>query len=166
MKASNIVNLVLFNLTWFACVLGGSLIGLVGVAALLCFSITQGTWRADGALAVFLIVVGWSLDSVWVAFGVLDFDSRFAPLWIGLLWVAVGFSINHSLAFFRDQPVLGALITGLCAPLSYLGGEKLGAVVVPEVAALGVISISWVVLFYGVYTYAGTYARDPARITD
>lgn len=162
MKVSNIVNLVLFNLTWFACVMGGSVAGMLGIAALLCFSFTQGTWRSDGALAVFLLTVGWSLDSVWIAFGVLDFGTRFAPLWIGLLWVAVGFSINHSLTFFRDQPVLGALITGLCAPISYLAGERLGAVVVPEVAALGVISISWAVLFYGVYTYA----KNQSRILD
>ena len=45
--------------------------------------------------------------------------------WIVML-LAVGLSIRHSLIFLVNRPVLGALLVGGGAPLSYLTGESFG----------------------------------------
>ena len=71
-----------------------------------------------------------------------------------MLWLAVGLSIRHSLIFLVNRPVLGALLVGGGAPLSYLTGESFGAVAIPSVQGLVVLALTWVVLFFFVFSRA------------
>ena len=69
--------------------------------------------------------IGFCLDTLWIRVGVLDYaGASVAPVWIVLLWVGVGLSVNHSLAPFGARPWVGGLLAGLTAPVSYLGGER------------------------------------------
>ncbi len=83
-----------------------------------------------------------------------------APVWIVLLWVAVGLTLNHCLSMFKERPWLGGLLAGLGAPLSYLGGERLGAVSIDEHWQLLWISPVWLLLFALAFTLARNLARS------
>lgn len=164
MSRTTLVHAGLFQITWFACVLGGPndsvLWGAAAIACMLWFSQRMATLGADLALAGLGAGIGFVLDSIWIHMGVLDYHgATFAPAWIVLLWVGVGLSLNHSLSFFQSRPLLGGLLAGACAPLSYLGGERLGGVVVPEPWLLAVVSVAWFVVFAAVFHGAALLAR-------
>ena len=160
MKRETVTNAVLFQVLWFAAVIGTGLYDLWPLAVLasgiLLFSVIRmPNWRADLRLASWLVPVGWLLDTLWVQSGIMVFDDRpYAPLWIALLWFGVALSVNHSLSLLRDYPLAGALGVGLFAPFSYLGGAKLGAVVIPETAPLVLVGMAWALLFLFLLTRA------------
>lgn len=171
---SVIVNALLFQLTWFGCVMGGAsgswYWGLAGIAALLAFSGTQGTLTRDLRFVGVLIVVGFLLDSLWASTQVLDYGVNaqpltgaasglvLAPVWITLLWAGVGLTLMNSLNFFVARPWLGALMAGGASLPSYLAGERLGAVVVPEMSLFPIIMVTWGLLFFVMFRWANRVA--------
>jgi hypothetical protein len=52
--------------------------------------------------------------------------------------------------------LFGALLVGCGSPLSYLTGERFGAVVIPSMSGLMVLAAVWIVLFFAVFTWAKT----------
>jgi hypothetical protein len=160
MNRANLLNAGLFQGAWFACVLGGaagtSVWGAGAVAGLAAFAAFGDRLRSDFAFALAAGLFGFALDTLWIRTGVLDYaGASVAPAWIVLLWVGVGFTLNHSLAVFCARPWLGGLLAGLSAPLSYLGGARLGAVAVPDPWLLGFVALAW----WGVFTAAFAVAR-------
>ncbi len=167
-----ILNAVLFQLTWFGCVLGGArgewLWGALGVAALVLYSRWQNTLGRDLRFVMVLVAVGFVLDSLWATSGVLDFGSEahpfrlagfelsIAPVWILLLWSGVGLTLMHSLGVFVPRPWLGAIMAGGASVPSYLAGERLGGVIIPEPYALGIIVCVWATLFFLMFGWART----------
>ena len=148
-----IVNGILFKANWLACVIGGALWGALGVIALLGFSAFAGSIRKDLPLVVGLAGAGAVLDTAWIFFGILDYGAAFAPVWIIMLWVGLALTLNHAFSFMVDRPLMGALFCGLAAPMTYLGGQSLGAVVVPQPIMLGIIAVTWGILFWVVLRY-------------
>lgn len=159
MSRANLLNAALFQLTWFACVLGGaagsSVWGALALASLLAFSGTRPLLRSDLVFAAGLGLVGLVLDTLWIRTGVLDYGSAIAPAWIIMLWMGVGLTLNHSLALFAGRPWLGGLMAGAAAPLSYLGGERLGGVEVPDPVLLVVVAAAWFALFTLAFAFVG-----------
>ncbi len=144
----NVLNAVFFQTTWFGCVLGGIFGGAPGVAALVWHSWRTRSLAADVPTAVLWMLAGWALDTLWVQLGVLDYGLPVAPLWIAMLWFGVALTLNHSLSFLIERPLLGALLAAGAAPASYLGGERLGSIVVPDPWLLSVVAVSWGCIFY------------------
>ena len=149
-----LVNFLLFQVTWFACVIGGGVYGNiwpgVGCVTLLILTLRHSrSMRQDVMLAIGAMLFGWLLDTAWSRLGVVEFPGlTIAPSWIVLLWLAVALTVNHSLRFLRDRPLLGAIVVGLAAPVTYLVGDRLGAVVLPDPVQLWMVSLAWAVLFY------------------
>jgi hypothetical protein len=152
-KGYVIANLLCFQLLWFGCVVGAGANGWhwVGIASVLpltvlaCFSDTR--W-ADFLTAGVAACFGLFIDNLWVRLDILAYPGHsFAPYWIVLLWYGLGLTVNHSLVWFRDRKWLGALLVGAFAPLTYLAGERLGAVDVEQMAMTAVIALSWVLGF-------------------
>lgn len=172
MSVSVVVNALLFQATWFASVIGGGqghwYWGVPGILALLAFSYWRNSLARDGALLLVLAAVGFCLDSVWAATGVLDFGVQanrlgallLAPFWITLLWMGVGLTTRHSLKFLADRPTLGAVLAGGAAVPSYLGGQRLGAVAIPEWTGLAVIALTWAAVFYVLFKVVDTTDRS------
>lgn len=158
----SVINFLLIKVAWVACVVGGTLPGALVVALMFGLCFYQGRWKRERRFVVGLALLGLTLDSIWMHLGILDFGSgalhlgnlALAPLWIILLWVAVGLSLFEALGFFVRRPVLGAVIVGAAAPLSYSTGEQFGAVVIPSTAMLMVIALVWVVVFGIVFELA------------
>ncbi|HAL43174.1 MAG TPA: hypothetical protein DCP57_12060, partial [Gammaproteobacteria bacterium] len=61
-------------------------------------------------------------------------------------------------------PLFGSLLVGLGAPFSYLTGESFGAVVIPDPSALALLSLSWIIVFYGIFYLARVRAIRPLNI--
>lgn len=150
---ANLINAVLFQGVWLGCVVGGGVYGLLwpGVLALviLVASISgMPCRRQDVLMAMLALPAGLLLDSLWIQLGVLDFHgATYAPSWILLMWIGVALTINHSLVMLRDRPLLGAIVVALFGPVAYIGGHKLGAVIVPEFSSLWMVGLSWGLLF-------------------
>jgi hypothetical protein len=171
MNRWNIFNGVLFQLTWFACVLGGAadtaVWGVAALVLLLGHSGFAGTMSRDLILASAAAAVGFVVETFWIQAGVLNYGGAMvAPVWIVMLWGAVGLSLNHCLSMFKPRPWLGGLLAGLGAPLSYLSGERLGAVGIGDPLQLVWISVVWLLLFALAFKVAGvlTAAMDTSAI--
>lgn len=159
MNRGNVVNAVLFQAAWFACVIGGAqgtnVWGALAVGGLLIYALLGSVRGRDLALGCAGASVGFIVDTVWIRTGVLDYaGAAIAPVWIVMLWVGVGLTVNHSLSLFKARPWLGGLFAGATAPLSYLAGERFGAVIIPDPWQLAFISLVWALLFTAVFTLA------------
>lgn len=149
-----IINAVLFQALWLSCVIGAGALGLHWLA-ILAFALLSAAlfWSpargSDLTVAATALVAGLAADNLWAHLGILDFsNTSLAPYWIGLLWFGMGLTINHSLSWFRDRRYLGPLIVGCFAPVTYFSGERFGAVTVPAIEPMLLISLSWVAIFY------------------
>ncbi len=160
MSLSVVLNFVFFQLLWFSCVVGAGAYGLAWLAVGALVPIAILTWfsptrTADGLVAVVSLCAGLIIDNVWVAFGILTYpENTFAPFWIALLWVGLGLTVNHSMALFRDHTLIGSLVVGLFAPVTYLAGERFGAVEVSALTLTPFISLAWFAVFFAMSKYA------------
>ncbi len=152
-----IANAVIFQVTWFACVIGGAagqpIWGFLGVGLLLGMNVGQPLIRSDLWIMAILAAVGFAIDSAWIALDALSYGEGavLAPAWILALWLGFALTVNHSMAWLQPRPWLAGLLAAVFAPVTYLAGERLGAVTVVEPLRLGMISAAWGVVFYLVF---------------
>lgn len=165
---SLILNALLFQLGWFACVFGASYPWLLAVALtfLLAHFLWVARWRAEGRLVASVMLFGCALDSFLLNLGVFDFgsDGRLLPAWLALLWALFATTLNHCLAWTARPWWLGSLLGAVAGPLSYLGGAKLAGVGLP----LGLwptmlmLSLIWAGVMPVVHGFAGMYRQRAA----
>jgi len=130
-----LANAVLFQLGWFACVLGAQRPWLLPIA-LACL-LAHFRWIARGRGEAWLVagatLGGSALDSLLLHLGLFDFagDSPLLPPWLALLWALFATTLNHCLAWTARPWWLGSLLGAVGGPLSYLGGAQLAGVGLP-----------------------------------
>ncbi|MEH6565612.1 MAG: DUF2878 domain-containing protein [Halopseudomonas sp.] len=126
-----ISNAVLFQVGWFACVLGGtSWWLLIPLAALVIHFIWVTSWAAEGKLVVSVALAGAALDSFLLQVGVFDFATTdtLAPLWLVMLWALLGTTLNHCLAWSAKPIWLAAILGAVGGPMAYFAGSSLAEV--------------------------------------
>ncbi len=144
---NNLLNLLGFQLCWFACVVGGDVwaAGAVGLFLLWHLRITD---RQEWWLIAGLGFAGVALDTLWYQLGLMRFPDTVTvliPLWLMLLWLAFAATLRHSLGYLFQRPMLLGVVSLIAAPFSYFAGSKLGAIELSSLT-LVVIGISWGVL--------------------
>ena len=115
-----VVNFVVFQAGWFACVLGaahglawaGTLAAGVIVAAHVFFAVRP---RAELKLVATALLIGVVWDSALVALGWLNYPAGFfidglAPHWILALWALFAITLNYSLGWLKSKLVVAALL--------------------------------------------------------
>ncbi len=155
----NLINFVVFQVGWFACVLGAARskpwVGPLATVPLLAvhfWGIEAPAIEARFLLTV--LAIGWLADSVEERLGLLDYGpagrlaSWLSPLWIASLWLLFGSTFHRCLGWLQGEVVLGVLFGGVGGALSYLAGVRLGAVrmtepKLPRLVGLGCV---WAVL--------------------
>lgn len=173
------VNFALFQVAWFACVLGGAnglaWAGPAVVAAVAAYHLSRAA-DPQGELALLAIAaaMGTVFDSALVATGLLSYPTGqwhplVAPYWIIALWVAFATTLNVSLNWLKGRHLLGAAFGAIGGPLAYFGGSKLGGVTFSEPAlALVALAIGWAVITPALVVIAarldGTRPRARARV--
>jgi len=158
MNRSLAINFLLFQLGWFACVLGGAydqvIIGSLVAMSVIAFHLYQATApiREFSLLAIALII-GFIFESLMVSLSLAQYDhgqafSSIAPLWIILMWPLFATTLNLSMRWLKSlAPLLIALVGAIFAPLAYLAGERLGAVAYNDtILSMTAISIAWALL--------------------
>jgi hypothetical protein len=99
----------------------------------------------------FVAAVGVASDTMLTDMGIFSFASQptFIPLWLVALWACFATTINHSLSFMKNRPLVQAVFAGFGGPSSYFAGQRLGSVEfgysLP--VTLVVLSIIWIILF-------------------
>ncbi|MEM1440076.1 MAG: DUF2878 domain-containing protein [Pseudomonadota bacterium] len=157
-----IANFALFQASWVALVAGaanGLLIpGVLLTAAFLCWELRRSDNPSGLALLVALAVVGGIVvDGGYALSGVVDYElpaGPLAPWWILGLWVVFSLTLTESMGWMRDRRVIGSLLAGVSAPLSYYAGYKLGAVEFPRGLwfAMGVAAVTWIPAIFALVT--------------
>jgi hypothetical protein len=130
-------NFVFFQLGWFACVLGAAnhqvLWAVLASWAYIAFHVwCSPTPKIEISLLIKALVFGVAADALIMHLGYIDFGTAWPspylpPLWMGTLWVLVATTINGSLSWLHGRPILAAVLGGICGPLSYEAGIRLGA---------------------------------------
>ncbi len=153
-----ITNVILFQIGWFACVLGGAnqypvMGALVAIAV-----IGIHLWRApspkpEALLVLAALLIGVVFESLLTLSGLSVYPSGilvegFAPYWMVLMWGLFATTLNVSMRWLTALPMLWiGLLGAILAPLSYLGGNRLGAVEFTDTTtALIAIALGWAVL--------------------
>ena len=83
-------------------------------------------------LAMWALCLGIVTDSALQYFSVIDFYGwslgTLSPFWLWMLWLMFAMTLNASLSFLKEKPiVLSALVGLVFGPLTYMAGAKLGA---------------------------------------
>lgn len=139
-----IVNVIGFQLSWLACVVGGALPGGMAVGAFLIWHV-RCLHPGEGRLMLAVTLAGLLMDTLLYHLGIFQFpghDGALIPAWLMLLWLAFTATLLHSLRVMFVRPWLIGLVSAVAAPLSYYAGSRLGAVDLSEYG-VWIIGLSW-----------------------
>lgn len=133
-----ILNIILFQLGWFACVLSaasnqpvfGAVIAVVIISAHLFIS---KQYKEELRIITVAMAIGLVWDSLIVSMGWITYQSGMivnfmAPYWIVLMWALFATTLNFSMSWLKGKLLLAAIFGAIAGPLAYYAGVKLGAV--------------------------------------
>ena len=168
------VNVVAFQLGWFACVIaagkGQDALGIAAVAAVVALHLVLTSPRAGELRVIALaLAVGAVWDSLLRAAGLMQYLSPgptfLAPAWILAMWALFGTTLNVSLRWMRGRSVFAALFGALGGPLSFWAGERLGAVrIAGPWTGLVALAAGWAVILPLLLHLAGRLDRKDSGI--
>ncbi len=152
-----LANFILFQVGWFACVLGGAndrpWLGTGIAVAIVAWHVARaGRPRDEMILALISAGIGALADSVLVASGWVRYASGTvvpgaAPVWLVAMWMLFATTLNVSLRWLRRYPFAAVALGAAGGPLAYWGGARLGAMeFVAPVAATAALGLGWAVL--------------------
>jgi len=148
------VNFILFQVAWFACVLGGAhetpWIGPAVVAGVAGYHLSRvPDPKSELSLLALAAGIGAAFDSALTMTGWLSYPSgqwhpMLAPYWIVALWVAFATTLNVSLNWLKGRLLLALAFGAVGGPLAYLAGARLGGITFHEPAlALTALAFGW-----------------------
>ena len=157
LHATMLANFILFQIGWFACVLGGAYdrpwLGTGVALAIVAWHVGRAPrWRAALILVLASAGIGAAADSVPVAAGWVRYASGTvvpgaAPVWLVAMWMLFATTLNVSLRWLQRYPLAAVALGAIGGPLAYWGGARLGAMeFVAPVAATAALAIGWAVL--------------------
>ena len=151
-----IINVILFQVSWFACVMGAAkslpYMGIIVTAGILAWHLIQAKapkaelWLMGSALAL-----GASFDQALLSFNLVTYmhhgwSSSVVPVWILGLWLGFSTILNVSLRWMRNQHLIAILFGFMGGPLAYLSAEKLGAVVILSNISYVTLALGWAII--------------------
>ena len=164
MSKSLIINLLLFQLGWFACVLGGAydqaLLGSMIAMAVIAYHFYRAADAVqEFCLLMLALIFGFIFESIITSQGLARYShgqvfNYIAPLWMILMWPLFATTLNLSMRWLKGLPLLlTAIIGALFAPFAYYAGNRLGAVEYDDfILSMSLIAIAWAVLLPALVT--------------
>ena len=150
-------NFILFQLLWFAAVLGAAagqqwpaplaLLALLGWTQL-----TGGSVRADLRLVLIGLATGMVFEVLLLGGGLISYQLQWwqyvPPLWILCLWAGFAQSFLYSMAWMRQRLLVAAVFGGVGSVMSMYAGLRFGAAQPPlgTVPLLVAYGLGWSVL--------------------
>ena len=170
------INQAFFQASWPACVVGaangmlwpGALV--VGLFAIWQLHPSRRDPRDIGVVGAF-VATGLILDTLWVRTGLVEYATAwpapgFIPVWLLLLWVAMGLTVNHSLSVFKTRWRAFMLLAAVGSPMSYSAAAAFGAVewLAPSWLVVACVGPVWAVVLGLLFRRAGL--ERPSRKSD
>ena len=152
---TGLLNFILFQAGWFACVLGAAsgrpwMGAVIGAALALTHLALSRSPRDEAMLLAGALALGMLVDTAHVRMGTLAFTGgmvhpEFAPPWILVMWVQFASTLHYSLGWLERRYVLGACLGAVAGAGAYWAGVRFGAAALgPDpVQALLRIGLSW-----------------------
>jgi hypothetical protein len=153
--ASKLLNIALYQATWFACVVGaahgfpwlGVIVAILSITIDLLFAPSRA---AELQLILLTAAIGYAADSVLVRIGFLHFPLAAAlggpsSLWMVALWAGFATTLNSSMGWMRGRWMAALIIGAIGGPLAYIAGERLHAMQLGSArqTAILAIAIEW-----------------------
>jgi hypothetical protein len=154
-----LLNFALYQVGWFACVLGaarghpwtGAAIALLLIAAHV--ALARRPWE-ELALVLCAAGIGAVADSVQAQMGMIRFRSGslapwICPPWIVALWMQFATLLRFSLSWVKGRYLAASLLGLVGGPLAFSAGARLGAADLHPDRALSLVSIGivWAAAF-------------------
>lgn len=177
MTDNMLLNIIAFQVGWFACVLGGAhgwpWLGVLATVAIVALHLYRAARpRMETALILSSGVLGFFADSLLTGMGLLRFPSgqlhpHFAPYWMVAMWMLFATTLNVSLRWLKSRLGLAALLGAIAGPLAYYGGAKLGGVSFGQplaglIGVAGVWTLAMPLLLVMASRWDGMTETDPA----
>jgi hypothetical protein len=151
-----VINLILFQIGWFACVLGGAYsipwFGTAMASMIVSYHLYKSSQPDRELLLIILaVIIGAIWDSLLVWMQVLSYASgmwseNLAPHWIIALWALFATTLNVSLNWLKGRWLIAAISGAIAGPLAYYAGHRLGAVFFSDTSvALVYLGAGWAV---------------------
>lgn len=151
-----IINFILFQLAWFACVIGAAQglpwLGVIVTLLILAWHFFHAKQRKyELILILSALIIGAFFDQFilsmeWVSYQAHGWSSGLVPAWILALWVAFASTLNLSLAWMQGRYLIAVLFGASGGPLAYFGAQNIGAVYLPETASYVALAVGWAVI--------------------
>ncbi len=154
-RHTHLVNDVLYQAGWFACVLGAAWhrpdTGAAASVLLIAvhFVLTREP-RVELRLMAFALAVGLAVEWMQLVADTYRFPDEGlrigpVPVWMALLWAQFATAFRYSLRGVLARPVVAGLFGAVGGPLAFLAGQRLGAVLFtpPLAVALLRLSAAW-----------------------
>jgi hypothetical protein len=132
-----VVNALLFQAGWFACVLGAAggipTLGLYAAVVVIGWHLFRAANPGpEASLVAVAVIAGLIFETALLHTGLLTFESGvwidgIAPIWMVALWAMFATTLNVSLRWMRSRAWVAAVFGFLGGPLAYYGGAQLGA---------------------------------------
>ena len=129
-----LLNLAAFQAVWFACVLfaaaGRPWLGVaaLGVSLVAQYRSTRAA-KLLGTAALLGLAGEWALHAAAVTgYPPQAWTGEPAPAWMVALWVNFASTLQSSLKWLQGRYVFATVLGAIGGPLSYWGGEQLGAI--------------------------------------
>jgi hypothetical protein len=151
-----VINFVLFQIGWFACVLGGAhnypAIGsFVALFIIACHLFFANEWYLELLLVISAMILGFAWDSYlvyqkWISYSHGQFSPDTAPYWIVVMWGLFTTTLNVSLNWLKTRLVYSVMFGAIGGPLAYYAGARLGALeFTAPTNALIALSVGWAI---------------------
>jgi hypothetical protein len=149
------VNIIAFQIGWFACVLGGAnhlawLGTLVAMVILTRHIVTSENVIFEFRLITIAMIIGLVFDSIpqslgWITFAPVDFwPDALPPPWMIILWGLFASTMNISLSWLKTKFWLALILGATAGPITYWSGSRFGALqLVQPLSAMIYLSLGW-----------------------
>lgn len=152
---TKIVNITLYQMGWFCCVLGGAwghpvaggllALLLVGVHLLLASS-----RKSEAQLILVACLLGVIIDSTQQALGFFIFKTEpewplWLPFWVFVIWAQFATLFHYALYWLQGRYLLAATFGLFGGPLAYGAGIRMGAASFGQnpIATIIVLALVW-----------------------
>lgn len=167
----------MMQLVWFSCVLGaarglpwlGTVVGLAFVAWHL--SRSGADVRREAMVVLSAGALGAAVDAALLGSGAVAYPAGgsiggLGPVWMVVLWMAFGATLNVAYRWLYGRRVAAALLGGVFGPLSYWAGSRLGGVTFPSSAEFGLtlLAVAWALAFPALVWMAQRLAAEPLAV--
>lgn len=163
-----LLNAVIFNIAWLACILGGSLVAVPVAIVVIGFHLTYFSDNTvEATLIAAVLLLGVVVDSVLIRTGLLvpPDTSLWPPLWLVCLWGLFATTLNHSMMWFQSHLGVAVVTGGIAGALTYLAGTRLTDFSLrdPQTTTLVAMFLVWCLVFPFCLMLAKTLLGDSQR---